>query len=1294
MGTRAFSHDSIFIPDGGAESEQTVQAVSQDNILGKVKTHQPQLVKNIKCGQSPPPTGLPMKRTDTPSPETSLEEDLFLSSPMEIVTHQDLMLSDSENKSSDTPTSLSPLNLPGTGSEMEEKVAPVKSSRPKRHFSSAGTIESVNLDAIPRAIARLDNSAAKHKLAVKPKNQRVSRNHRRLSKGRQNDQESFESQLSLDQNGHSGEEKRTWHEEELKPLDSEEEKRQQEEYWRHLEAEYRRQKAEKKRLEEQRLQEVERRLWEENAKPLLEEEEEEKHPEGQSPQGEEGQRSEEQNWQQLQENRLKEAKQELEEKKSLEAEEQPCWQLEAEKPLEELERQEGLQERRKQEIEKQHLEEEAKLLQERQRREETEEQKRREAEKQLQEEEEATALQELRSREETEEWRKQETERQRQAEEGKVLEETEEQGGKQRQNDELKSLAELEGQDVGTAEHSKQEVEKQLQTEEREDEWQQWEKEAVQEQSSQEAQRQPESVEERHLESPAQGHSKKSLEEQKCPKHEGRERNERNVRGLQFGEKRSPQGEETGEDGHRGAPLLQEERGGTQQGRPQKEKRQPEDEPAQGEKKETVTLKKDQIGEELRWQEVEERQSMPRPYTFQVSSGGKQILFPKVNLSPVTLGKESGLPSISQEPKASKSSKASHPLPSSLSIPHTAILVTGAQLCGPAVNLNQIKDTACKTLLGLSEEKKHMDIPALENTPRSTHDAWAASGKAKFPQESPSSKAALAEWESIRSRILKNTDNGQVGERDLLRHSGDSASKGRSDSRGNLRKTLSANAKFSIMPAWQKFSDGGIEGQKQNAENLRNKPGLGPSERVEVQPPAGGHQKIPERTGMQQEPTDTAEGCKFAKDLPSFLVPSSPLALQKALVQPDSAASSESETSCVGKAEDVMPRGEESTSPFGIKLRRTNYSLRFHYDQQVEQSKKKKRHSTGDNPEGAASVLKDNAGEKEIIIVKGSTSPTQEKKNNPLRLKDSLDSLGRHPAQPAPQLPSSHIPPLDHDKPGAKSPLPQKPALAPKPTSQTPPSSPLSKMGRPFLAELISRRTVKPDQDASEKLHGGKDSGDLQLPPVPLTEKRKEEEETAEKKSPSPLVSISQQEKPEKTLEPGKKEKPVLQSWHSLEGSKSMEKTETAQPQWVTLALQKQKGFREQQATREERKQAREAKQAERISKNNAGVSQQPESSNISRIGSLHKSTAQEDEKKIETAVSRLERREQLKKSNTLPTSVTVDISDSAMPASLVKEVPKRFSTPDAAPVSTEPAWLALAKRKAKAWSDCPQIIK
>ncbi|EDL89896.1 rCG57025, isoform CRA_a, partial [Rattus norvegicus] len=155
MGARAFSHDSIFIPDGGAESEQTVQAMSQDSILGKVKTLQRQLGKNIKFGQRPSNV-IPMKKAG--SADASSEEDFVLTSPMEIVTQQDIVLSDTENK-----------------------VAPVKPSRPKRHISSAGTIESVNLDAIPLAIARLDNSAAKHKLSVKPKNQRVSRKHRWLA---------------------------------------------------------------------------------------------------------------------------------------------------------------------------------------------------------------------------------------------------------------------------------------------------------------------------------------------------------------------------------------------------------------------------------------------------------------------------------------------------------------------------------------------------------------------------------------------------------------------------------------------------------------------------------------------------------------------------------------------------------------------------------------------------------------------------------------------------------------------------------------------------------------------------------------------------------------------------------------------------------------------------------------------------------------------------------------------------------------------------------------------------------
>ncbi|XP_006898145.1 PREDICTED: uncharacterized protein KIAA1211 homolog [Elephantulus edwardii] len=1241
MGTRAFSHDSIFIPDGGAESEQTVQAMSQDNILGKVKTLQQQLGKNLKFGQ-PPPNAVPMKKGD--SGEASLEDDLFPTSPMEIVTKQDLVLSDTENKSSDTPSSLSPLNLPGAASEMEEKVAPVKPSRPKRHFSSAGTIESVNLDAIPLAIARLDNSAAKHKLSVKPKKQRVSKKHRRLALDRQNEQDSLESQSSLDQNGHPGDGKPIWHEEEPEPLDSEEEKRRQEEYWQELEAKCKRQKAEaaeRRRLEEQRLQALERRLWEENRRQQLLEKDEDKEGKELEPPLEveaENRKQEEARWRWEELDIPDPERKEQEGKELLEAEErQQEEELEAQRQQREEEERRRLQ--RRQEAEQQRLKEEERRLEEERRREEeekraTERKRMEELEAQKRQEEEERRLEELRRQEERKEQRRREEEEQRRREKEE----------KQRRQEEL------------------------------------------------EAQRgwSPNGSEEKP------GHEHARARTQRDSSEEPSAEEEPGSDAMPVRQQAGKRGHGPGDD-HRILPAPKPE--------PPLKKEAPRDEmPAPVEKKEAVTPEADRKVEELRWQELDERQSMPRPYTFQVSSGGKQILFPKVNLSPVTPGKEAP-----QEAKAHKaSSPAPHALPSALSIPHTAILVTGAQLCGPAVNLNQIKDTACKSLLGLSEEKKHTDLPAVENPPRTPSDPRPGGGKAKAAQaqEPSGGGAALAEWACIRSRILKTSESDQRPERDQRAGDEPPTPRSRSDSRGNPRKTPPVNAKFSIMPAWQKFSDGGLEACKQNAdaEGIRKRSVPGPSEDTEPLPPAKAPQepqKSPEKLGVHREPADTTDGCKFAKDLPSFLVPSLPSPPLKPGTHAEPRSTSESETTSGSRKPDqAVSGGEEKASPFGIKLRRTNYSLRFHCDQQTEQKKKKRHSSMGDSADGGAPAPESTSAEKETEGAASKHGPplTQERKQVPGTRKDSAEtpSTSSPVAQPMSPTPSTQSPTVDHDKVANKTPLVQKPALAPKPTSQTPPSSPLSRLSRPYLVELLARRAARPDPEASEK---AKEISEP-CPPSPTPsedrkgQKKNEEEEAPERKPSSPALPAACQEKPSQTPEVGRKEKPVLQSRHSLDGSKLVEKADTAQPLWITLALQKQKGFREQQATREERKQAREAKQAEKLSKESVSVSTQPESS-ISRAGSLHKSAVQPaEEKKPETAVARLERREQLKKASTLPTSVTVEISDSAPPAPLVKEVTKRFSTPDAAPVSTEPAWLALAKRKAKAWSDCPQIIK
>ncbi|XP_048704165.2 capping protein-inhibiting regulator of actin dynamics isoform X1 [Caretta caretta] len=1385
MGTRAFSHDSIFIPDGQAESEQAVQAMSQDKILGKVKTLQQQLSKTIKFGQLPQMT---ISERTMEEANASLEEDLLLSSPMEIETQQDTVLSDSDNKLSDTPDSLSPMSVPGTGHESEKKVTPVKSSRSKRHISSAGTIESINLDAVPQAIARLDNSAAKHKLSIKPKKQRLSRKHRRLTKESQSvtvtesEQENPETpqyrERYPDDHGCIAPAKPTQNREGRKHLELADEKRKQEDHWRILEAEEKRQMAEaegKKHLEEQRCQEIEemqrqqerKHCEKEKRQHLLKEEKhlkikEQRHQEEEKSQEEERRQQELEEQKRLDERR----QQELEEQKRLDERRQQ--ELEEQKRLDErrqqeLEEQKRLDERRQQELEEQkrlderrqqELEEQKRLDERRQQ--ELEEQKRLD-ERRQQELEEQKRLDERRQQEleeqkrpderrqqELEEWRRVELEEQK-------IKELEEQRcheiGKQHQEEEKKRQEEQKRQEL---EEQRQEFEKRhLQAEEklqqeeeakRLEEQSQHQKEKkkrqgeqtlqkLEKQKTQEEQKRHEPAEQTPLESEEREQQGKfKIRQEESNEQELKEQAEIHVDGQQHLEKqkeqeqalRQQQVKEEVCSGDAGSETMEkqlQEESNQQKTKESQKGKETVLEKLTPKQKGEVEAQEQKTGEELRWQEVDERQAMHRPFTFQVSSGEKQIIFQKVNLSPVTPVKEAAHLSALKESKTHKFSKGSPALPYSLCVPHTAILVTGAQLCGTAVNLNQIKDTACKSLLGLTEEKINLDFPPPENTQKTTLDSKSSRSKMKYTQETLNNQDVLAEWASIRSRILKSAENSKLNEKDrvsVCRYSDDWTPKGRGASHANLRKTLSANAKFSITPAWQKFS----ETSKANAdaesacgtestepENTRKKTDSSTDANDDVaarnETPAckDNVTEMATKSETHLEMANYTEGYKFAKDLPSFLVPSLSHSSGKELPQSESPATLESQQNTGTRNLDkTAPHEEENVSPFGIKLRRTNYSLRFHYDQQAEQ-KKKKRYSAGDSFDGVPAPLFTTESGKETIntTLKDNISPSLERRDATVNvLKDSSNNVSENSDTTVTLLfPStnSQIPLPSHEKPVCKSSLQQKPALAPKPTNQTPPSSPLSKRNRSNLADTLGQKTAKPELDTTWK----KEDSKVKLMHSPAqNENKNEEEETREKKSFFPSITMPWREKADKKPEPLKKEKPVLQSRHSLDGSKLMEKVESAQPLWITLALQKQKGFREQQATREERRQAREAKQAEKLAKDNAAVSNPSDDkgSNISKASVLQKPTLQEDEKKIEMAMSRLERREQFKKSNTLPTSVTVEISDSVPSTPLAKEVTKRFSTPDANPVSTEPAWLALAKRKAKAWSDCPQIIK
>ncbi|KAM4781010.1 capping protein-inhibiting regulator of actin dynamics isoform 1-T5 [Cyanocitta cristata] len=1474
MGSRAFSHDSIFIPDGRTESEQAIQAMSQENVLGKVKILQQQLAKNIKFGQPPQMT---ISARTMGEANTGTEDDALLSSPTEIETQQDTVISECGNKSTDTPDFLRKMNFLGAGHEMEEKVTPVKSSRPKRQFSCSGTIETINLDSVPQAVARLDNSAAKHKLSVKPKKQRMSRQHKRLTKGSQSltitefEPEDLETQLYEDiYPGYIGRftaDKLIRERDEQKQLQLAEEKRI-EDHWGILEAERIRQivemeeqremeekrcqeleemrkeqekrrceeerrqyllegetslkieeqtchkekrrlmKAEKrqeleeqrcqelekqrqKELEEQQRQDLEKRQWEGEeqqrreleGQKLKEQEEQQrqelegqklKEQEEQQRQELEGQKLKEQEEQQRQElevQKLKEQEEqqrrELEEQKLKEQEEQQRRELEEQKlkeqeeqqrqelEVQKLKEQEEQKRRELDEQRRQQWEEQQRLKQE-EKHQEQEEQQRQKLEEQKHQEQEEQRCQEL-EEEKHQEWEEQKhkdlEEKQRQELEKQqrlALEElrqdrTEKDSQKEEERNWLEEQKELKKQNKEEIQQQEleekelQEVEIKLKQEKELESLKQEKKQEEQRQHLKEKERtekeQPQQVMDKkkkreeqrkhkltkqmHMESSdyvlldemkqqkeQNGHEWNKLKEQKVDT-EGQNLLPKQENSLEQPQEKDQLCSAGGADRHPAEEKLQEGLSSQKVKQPEKGNKTSEELQAQKLKREVEAQEQKRIGEELRWQEVDERQTASRPFTFQVSSGDKQIIFQKVNLSPVMPIKGAGLSSPSvKDCRVHTTSKGSHSLPSSVCVPHTAILVTGAQLCGTAVNLNQIKDTACKSLLGLTEERKNVDVPSPEKSERKKQDPKPSSSKMKHAQEALNNQAVLAEWASIRSRILKNAENNKYNERDrvsVCRHSDDWTARGRGAPHGNLRKTLSANAKFSITPAWQKFSD--LSKTSSDAENVNVAKG---NETVAVGRTTGSSadsqedvvstfkdnlsEKPKEKMETHSEVTDNTEGCKFAKDLPSFLVPSFPHSMGKELPQPELPNALENQQNNSTKKADKPPsNGEENVSPFGIKLRRTNYSLRFHYDQQAEQ-KKKKRYSAGDSFDGVPDPLTSTEGEKEssVFTSQESTSPGTGRANISGNLKDSSVTVVEFaPPVVLPATGQSALP--AHEKPACKSLVPQKPALAPKPTSQTPPSSPLSKMNRSNLSEVLGQRVVKAESDGGWR----KEDRANAAQPIPSNDYKNEEEEVKEKKSFFPSLSIPWREKSDKKPEPLKKEKPVLQSRHSLDGSKLMEKVETSQPLWITLALQKQKGFREQQATREERRQAREAKQAEKLAKENAAVSNQSDNkSNSSKTSTLQKSTAQEGEKKIETAVSRLERREHLKKSNTLPTSVTVEISDSVPSTPVTKEVAKRFSTPDANPVSTEPAWLALAKRKAKAWSDCPQIIK
>ncbi|KAM8874188.1 capping protein inhibiting regulator of actin dynamics isoform 2-T2 [Spinachia spinachia] len=752
-------------------------------------------------------------------------------------------------------------------------------------------------------------------------------------------------------------------------------------------------------------------------------------------------------------------------------------------------------------------------------------------------------------------------------------------------------------------------------------------------------------------------------EEERRVEEEGRRRREEEERKMREEERRKQREEE--EEEERRQQELNAERKRRLREEEEDRKREEEVEKRRLQEFEAVEerMRKEQEeqrkAEELRWREMEERQ---RPFSFKVSSGEKQILFQKVHLTPVTPASSQPSGSLSEQRDGAKASSScdglqSPNLPTSPYVPHTAILVTGAQLCGTAVNLDQIRDSACMSLLGLGDDRKPQGTPASKC--KTSPDR--KSGKTKSLNESSLStdQSVLAEWASIRSKIFKGVEEGKYDEYPETGKSQPSGEDPAAFPHTNLRKTMSASAKFSITPAKKKFGDSNRNSEVFGADDKEAGREADPSD-ISAAASPGPTSKPQNRTGKSVRVADRgSDECMFAKDLPSFLVPN-PRANPDA--EPPEAGTSEG-----GEGAELPGRdGEDMPSPFGIKLRRTNFSLRFHSEQSVE--KRKKRYSAGDSFDGVPSPLTPIEPDSDVssVFSDKSTSPT-----SPQR--DGVE--GKHP-----HVSASHVSPratgkstglvAQHGEGGkvlSKPPVYRRPNASPKPGG-APPTPPPSQ-------EAAGHKAGGSEEPlAVAQLHRGQIQG---------------EEEPKEKRSFFPSINIPWREKTDRKTEL-KKDKPSLQSRHSLDGSKGEGKE--AAPLWITLALQKQKGFREQQQNREEQRSHRDNKAAEKQTRERDAVAPpSPTETRGSGGPSPNPPTPEEPRRPPDSLLGRFERREHLKKANTLPSSVTVEIADStpSPPA-----VTKRFPPGDSPQVSTEPAWLALAKRKAKAWSDCPQIIK
>ncbi|MCJ8747934.1 hypothetical protein PDJAM_G00159090 [Pangasius djambal] len=173
LSSRALSHDSIFLADQ-VQSSQPTRVLSQENVHSNIKALQLKLQQQKM--RLAPPLLIPGKRMEDSG--TTSEDDGLPRSPPEM-SFQEVAMQRGASKYPEAKNHLSWLSLAGTGSEEEEQGGfSQPSSRPLSPVPQLSPAESpsagVDFTSPVQYVPILDNSAARHRMSIKPRNQRAS----------------------------------------------------------------------------------------------------------------------------------------------------------------------------------------------------------------------------------------------------------------------------------------------------------------------------------------------------------------------------------------------------------------------------------------------------------------------------------------------------------------------------------------------------------------------------------------------------------------------------------------------------------------------------------------------------------------------------------------------------------------------------------------------------------------------------------------------------------------------------------------------------------------------------------------------------------------------------------------------------------------------------------------------------------------------------------------------------------------------------------------------------------------